>query len=458
MARASSIATRVKANFAFWTLVSLLLATFALGGGSRDDVFALVLLRPFAMICLGIGLYGLTREHWQAYKLPLGFMLAILLLIGLHLVPLPPSLWMSLPGRELAIEAGAAVADTQPWRPISLVPYRAENAFYAMLVPAAAMILAVQLETEQLRKVLYLFIGFGLACALWGIIQSVGGFSRSLYFYSITSTQSPTGFFANRNHTAALFVLMLPMLALVASRAVGSNKLVIQTVAFAMAGLCLLMAFATGSRAGLVFAFVALGMAALVWRARPQATSGRRRGKKDLTPYFAALACALGIVGFAVIMSRADALNRLMEPDQAEQSRLLVWSTIVDFLPGYLPLGSGVGSFVEIFKVHEPGEMLSLNYWNHAHNDWLEWILEGGIPALVLIAFALVAFLMRSKSLLTRSYSGRLDVQLALVGASVIFVLGLWSLVDYPLRVPSLACLAAISAVWMATPRVTRSR
>lgn len=458
MRKKVSIADRLKANYSFWTLIGLLLATFLLGGGSRDDITSLVLLRPFAMICLVIGLYGLSKEDWRGYRVPLGFMVAIVALILLHLIPLPPFLWTMLPGRELAIAAGEAVGPTQPWRPISLVPYRAENAFYAMLVPAAAMALAIRIDTEQRRKILYLFLGFGIVCALWGIVQSVGGFSRSFYFYSITSTNVPTGFFANRNHTAALFVSMLPMLALVAGRAKEPNKLVRQFVCLGLAGLLLLMTFATGSRGGLVFSLVGLAGAAVVWRSRPQAVTGRRRGKRDLTPYFVAAACVLGIAGFAVIMSRADGLDRIMQTEQSEEGRLLAWETIVGFLPDYLPFGSGIGSFVEIFKVHEPDEMLALNYWNHAHNDWLEWALEGGIPAIILMAAAIFAFFKTARFLIAGSYSGRLDVQLGLVGTVIIFVLGLWSIVDYPLRVPSLACLAAISAVWMAAPRLAPPR
>lgn len=452
MARTHSLLARLQANYVFVTLTLLLIATFLLGGGARDDISSLPVLRPLAVLCLGVGLLGLNRNHWRAYRLPLGFMAAILLLILLHLVPLPPAIWTAIPGRELAVLAGEAVGGPQPWRPLSLVPYRGWNAFYATLVPAAAMILAVQLPIEGLRKMLYIFVGFALANAIWGIVQSIGGFAPGLYFYRVTNSLVPTGLFANRNHMAALLVTTLPLLALIASRAKGSSQRLVQIGCVGLAALFVLMIFAAGSRAGLLFALVGIASSALVWRAKPEAIAQRRKGSRSLVPLALAGAGALAIGCFAYVTSRATAIDRILTKDESEEGRLIVWQTMVDILPQYLPFGSGIGSFVEIFSVHEPNDMLGLNYWNHAHNDWLEWALEGGAPAIVLMLAAMVAWALRTKSLSSYSYSGRLEIQLGLAGGVVMLVLGLWSVVDYPLRVPSLACLAAISAVWMAAP------
>lgn len=452
MARPQSLLARLQANYVQATLVALLVATFLMGGGARDDITSLPFLRPLAVLCLGIGLFGLNRQHLRVYRLPLGFMAAILLLILLHLVPLPPAVWTEIPGRELAVVAGEAVGGPQPWRPLSLVPYRGWNAFYATLVPAAAMVLAAQLPVEGLRKTLYLFVAFALANAIWGIVQSIGGFAPGLYFYRITNSMVPTGLFANRNHMAALLVAALPLLALIASRAKGASQRLVQIGCAGLAALFVLMIFVAGSRAGLLFTVIGIAGCALVWRAKPDAIARRRRGARSLVPLVSAVAGAFAIACLAYITSRAAALDRLLVRDEAEEGRLTVWQTVVDILPQYLPFGSGVGSFVEIFQVHEPSEMLSLNYWNHAHNDWLEWALEGGVLAIAIGLAAIAAWALRTRSLLSHSYAGRLDVQLGLAGSAVMLVLGLWSVVDYPLRVPSLACLFAIAAIWTAAP------
>ena len=53
--------------------------------------------------------------------------------------------------------------------------------------------------------------------------------------------------------------------------------------------------------------------------------------------------------------------------------------------PRLLPLGSRFGTFEPIFEVYEPTSALDLDYLNHAHNDLLEWVLTGGLPALLLL-------------------------------------------------------------------------
>ncbi|MEM9500339.1 MAG: O-antigen ligase family protein [Pseudomonadota bacterium] len=434
------------------TLVVLLATVFLIGGGARDDITSLVVLRPIAVLCLGIGLVTFRREHWDAFKFPLGFMAAILVMTLLHLIPLPPALWQALPGRELAIAAGEAAGGIQPWRPLSLVPYRGWNAFYAMLVPAAALVLAVQIKRDDHRILLYIVVGAAVTSALWGILQAISGYARAFYFYTVTNSGTPTGLFANRNHMAALQVCVLPILALIASRAKGRRMRLEQTACAALAFLAVLMAGATGSRAGLGLVIVAFAGGWLIWRARPSLPVAKRQRRGERLNWAPYALGAFGVVmlgGFALLLMQSQSFERLSGSGGVEEYRFLVWRTILDFLPQYLPFGSGVGSFVEIFQVHEPSTMLGTNYWNHAHNDWLEWTLEGGVPAVALMLIAVLAFTRGALGLVIRSHTGQLEVQLGLTGAVVLFVLGVWSGVDYPLRVPALACLAALASVWM---------
>jgi hypothetical protein len=450
--------TYLRDNPAFVTLVVLLIAAVLLGGGSRDDITSLALLRPIGVVCLGIGLVLMTREQWEAFKLPLGFMAAIVGLIFLHLVPLPPFIWQALPGREIAVAAGDAVGGVQPWRPLSLVPYRGWNAFYAMLIPAAAMVLAVQIGREDHRKLIYLLIGAAVLSAVWGMLQAISGFAPGLYFYRITNADSPTGLFANRNHMAALQVCILPLLVLLASRAKGPRMRTTQVGWSAIGALAIIMATATGSRAGIALSIVALVASWLVWRARPSLPEARRRrDRRQPWVPFALGGFGLLVLGaFTFLLTRSESFTRISGGGTVEEYRFTVWEAITGFLPQYLPFGSGIGSFVEVFQIHEPSELLNTSFWNHAHNDWLEWALEGGVPVMVLILLGLVAFVQRVAALVSRSHTGHFEVQLGLAGGVILFVLGLWSGVDYPLRVPMLASVAAIAAVWLAFPTAGR--
>src|SRR3546814_19225251 len=60
-------------------------------------------------------------------------------------------------------------------------------------------------------------------------------------------------------------------------------------------------------------------------------------------------------------------------------------------------------SFVTAYKVVEPDHLLSQNYLNHAHNDLLEIFAEYGAFGLVLLAAALIMYVVAA----TRLWSQR---------------------------------------------------
>lgn len=454
---------RTRAPFA--ALALLLVLALLLGGSSKDYAPGLIVLRPLAVIALAIGLCHMRREHWARAAFPLGFMAASVGLIALHLVPLPPSLWTALPGRELAVLAGEAAGIEQPWRPIALVPYRGWNALFAALVPAAIAVCAVQLDREQHRVLALLVLAGVLLSAAWGAVQAISGYSAAAFFYGAPRVEVPNGLFANRNHLAALLVCSVPVFALEASRGKGGRAALAIIACAALGGFAVMMALATGSRAGMAALLVAMAGGGWVWIARPGSAADQPRGRRQpaWVPFaFGAFGLA-ALATFALVLSRTTGFQRLQSAGagEVEELRFTVWRTIIDFAPSYLPVGSGIGSFVEVFKVHEPNAMLAQSYWNHAHNDWLEWAMEGGVPAIGLMALALAGWSARALALVRASlaarrsgniHRGRIEIQLALAGAIILFVLGAWSLVDYPLRTPALASLAALSAVWMALP------
>ena len=56
----------------------------------------------------------------------------------------------------------------------------------------------------------------------------------------------------------------------------------------------------------------------------------------------------------------------------------------------YAPFGGGFGSFEAAYKIVEPVNLLSLQYLNHAHNDYLELAIEAGLPGLALAGLWIV--------------------------------------------------------------------
>ena len=51
-------------------------------------------------------------------------------------------------------------------------------------------------------------------------------------------------------------------------------------------------------------------------------------------------------------------------------------------------MGSGLGSFQEVYPAYATFDIGLIV--NHAHNDWAEWLAEGGVPFFLLLASAAV--------------------------------------------------------------------
>lgn len=448
---------RLPRTYIFWLLVSFLVFVFLTGGGSRHDSQSLVLLRPLAVIVCGIALATLSADHLRTHRTIFLLAAGAFLLALSHIVPLPPSLWHLLAGRELLIEVDRAAGIGDAWRPMAMVPALAWNALYSLFVPLAVLLLGVQLAPEERLRLMPVILGLCLFSGLWGLMQIVGAPDGPLYLHRHTTPGAAVGLFANRNHQAALLSCLFPILATFASFGARSEEQAKVKFWLAIAGGAFLvpLIIVTGSRAGLMTGVVGLGFAFWLYQ-KPKLAVPAKRAVRRFNPRLLLAAMAiLIVVALTVIMARAEAFRRLLAADQTEDLRLQMWNPIADMALKYAPFGSGLGSFVQVYQIDEPAALLGLSYVNHAHNDWLEIWLTAGVPGVLLIALAVFAYLRRSYAAFTGSLRDMRSAAYARLGAAIIFIFALASVVDYPLRVPSIACLCVVAMLWLngkATP------
>ena len=452
-------------------LAALLVLVFATGGASRADVASLAVLRPAATGFLFLGLYWLRPEHWRANRFLLGWAAAITLVALAQLVPLPSQVWQALPGRALIADIDRVVGLGDIWRPLTMTPAATRNAFWSLMPPLACLVLAVQLDRREHQQVMALIIGIGLMSALLAMLQLLGDPRGPLYLYDFTNNGIAVGLFANRNHQALLLAALLPMLAVWAftetSQRDGrkqSGAGMRRIAALGAAGFIIPLILITGSRAGIVLGLTALVIAGIIMvRALPRRAPGNpERGAKahksglwlsgKSLPKVAAgllLGGAAALISLTVALNRDLAIDRLLERDIAEDGRAKTLPTAIAITQLYLPWGSGFGSFEQVYQVHEPDALLGPTYMNHAHNDWLELVQTGGVPALLLLAAVLGWCALTLQRYGWSAQVGRDNRRLAQVGASFLLLAGAGSVGDYPLRAPSLACLMVLALVWI---------
>ena len=440
---------RVLAGF-----VSLL---FLCGGGARADLASLVIIRPVAVLLAAWWAIRLTREQIAADRWFFAFSGATFALALLHIVPLPPLLWHALPGHDLIQRIDSVTALGSVWRPLTIAPDAAHNAFWSLFVPLAAGLGMVHLDSVGRRAMVPVVLALAGVSLLLSLLQTLAPSASMLWFYRISNTGSPVGLFANRNHNAVFLAAMIPLAAAWAT-GLREGRLTALKRALAVAAtlLAVVVVLVSGSRAGVIMLAAALVGAAfmLPWPSRPQPTGGRRSGLDRFGGIrTAALAAAVIVVPLALLfvgsrLGDTGAVGRLTESGTGD-FRPEVWRTTVSLIPHYLPFGSGIGSFVETYLVGEPPRQMMEKYINHAHNDFLELALTLGIPGILLV-LAFLMFVARRTWVAWRDFGGHdQGAQLARSASLALAVLIAASAVDYPLRVPSLSASAMLIAFWL---------
>jgi Lipid A core - O-antigen ligase and related enzymes len=427
-------------------LVAFAMLVAFTGGSSRSDVPALIVLRPAAVLFLAYALLVASAGQLREVRAPMLILGSLMLLALLQLVPLPAVIWTGLPHRDVVAEISALLGMGEIARPLSLDPNRTWNTLFALFVPLATIGLMAIQGAKQRRWIFPLLVAVGAVSAAIGLMQALAG--GGLYFYRITHVGYPVGLFANKNHQAVM-LLWLMMAACLFGGAGGSRRRSeALTVGGALAAILVLfpLLILTGSRAGLLLSVPTLALCAwMLFRGPSFQALLRRAGAKARLLKGLLAAILIGplvfVFGALATSGRRTALSRLFELDVADDVRSSYFSILVEMALDYLPFGSGFGSFEEAFNAFEPSALLSSRYLNHAHNDLVELVIEGGVPGLVILLGAL-AWLGRS---FVRAWrAGGTDGRIPAV--FYVSSICLWlaaSLVDYPLRTPLGAMLVA---------------
>lgn len=451
-----------KAGFDFLgpaTLVAVLVFAPLIMGGNRP-----VPLLILELAALGLFAHILQRPAFRAH-LPKSFLAALglfALLPLLQLVPLPESAWSALPGREAYAATLAALSGDNAVgsRSFSLVPYATEAAWLTLLPPLAVFLLAVGLPDRQLKLAVFVFLGMATFQAVLGLAQYGTGSVAVLLHGPGLATQNARGTYASYDHLAGLLEMALPIalgmlayhwhgvrqqarryhgkglrarLARFLTQEAGINR----TFLFAAMSLAILLGLVfTRSRSGIALAMLGILLAALLFARR---VGGRISG---VTTVLGVLGIALAVeIGLVPVLQRFGM-------DATEDARWSIFAGSLGAIREFLPLGSGVGTYPEVFRGFQPAEV-SGHFINHAHNDYLEWLAEtglvGGALALVFLGFYIYGWRRVWKK---QEWTALRFMQLG-AGISLLLLM-LHSLVDFNLHIPANAIyFAFLAAVFL---------
>jgi O-antigen ligase len=253
-----------------------------------------------------------------------------------------------------------------------------------------------------------------------------------------------SGFLGNPNSMAAFFMLLIPpVLALTWQRGAGAGRrLACGYVAAAM----LFGWMLTLSRGG----WLALAVAFAAW---PLFVHGRKWGGRLRRCGAVLAAFAVAASGLYVASPAARARVDKFVADHGERSRPILWKASLRLAAGAPVFGTGAGSFNVLFERERPEGFRDEPQW--AHNDFLNTLGDYGAAGFLLFfgaAGAVTWRLLRArreangKEYLFSGYDSWRAPEITRAIGVGLLALGLACLVDFHLKIPAVAMLAAVLA------------
>ena len=419
--------------YLFYVLFLMVFPPLLMGGKGAFSFYIVESVSLLVLFFYFLKLKHIKNIHKGLVILALGaFFLPLL-----FLVPVSGDLWSWLPGRSFYASGMIEFFEydfKSDFRAISFNAYATEMAFYA-LIPLLGMLLVIdKLNPRQIKLVVFAFISMAFFQSVLGVIQS----AQSAPSY---------GTFSNRNNLAGMLLMSLPMVLFllahnlrnisqsrVSSSRFKSGNFIVKFFSSGSLGFTVLLFFVSlfiilgvvfsRSRAGIVLMVVGLLFVVIVF----SLVYGKSRSVKFLGVVVSVALTLAIMIGIDPVVSRFGLGTAF------EDVRWDIYSKSFEGLGQFFPIGSGVGTFPDVFRRFQPDNVSG--FVNHAHNSYIEYIFEGGVLSLVIIASFVLLFFVRFYDLLNNC---RDDVFYSIqLGCGVgIALVGLHDTVDFNLYVPA---------------------
>ena len=314
-----------------------------------------------AILLAGI-LIAWTQPAWPSYLFQGAiFALAVAWLACSRGIRMPVLLWAValIPAWPLAqLALGATEYRWETW-----------NALLYWATGAVVFFLALQVYAEPRASGRFLrtLVVFGCAMSVVATLQVAMQETRVFWLFS---TGEPVyGPFVYHNQYAAFIELVLPIA--LAGALLGRRRISIDGIA---AGILFASVIASYSRAG--SALACLEVAAAIVCCMAVAKTGFRRTLP-----------VLGIIGLAILIFTVAAgwenLGKRFQQRDPYAARREMFQSSVEMIRARPWTGFGLGTWPTVYPAYarfDDGLFI-----NQAHNDWVQWAAEGGIPFALLI-------------------------------------------------------------------------
>ena len=127
-----------------------------------------------------------------------------------------------------------------------------------------------------------------------------------------------------------------------------------------------------------------------------------------------------------------------------ESERVALVPQLLGIARDFLPFGTGVGSFDQIYRSYETRDGLQFAYLNQAHNEYLQILIEFGIFGVAALVAGLIWYARRAWQAFRVEPESRTVNRQQRAAAMVIVFVVVHSAGDYPLRTAGFAVYFAL--------------
>jgi O-antigen ligase len=334
-----------------------------------------------------LGLVWVLRKGYAEYRAPAHTKLLIAtgfvftLYTCTQIVPLPFSMLKYLSPEALRLREFYALEPSGTGA-ISLVPYRSlmevlkAVAFFTVFSIASIYFIS----RDRLKNFIIALSLFGFCLAVFSIVQKATWNGGIYWFRELSMGGEPFGPFVNRNHFAGFIGMIIPLtLGLAITKHSREKKIFYGFLAVIMS----VALFFSLSRGGVVSFFSGMLLFGFLMVA-----SRLQQKKVWVIGIF-----IVAVLTYLVWLGVDPIMERFSRTDITKEERLVVWSTTLTAAKDFWLTGSGLGTFLNIFPLYSPSSVQSI--YDHAHNDYLEFLLETGLGGVLLFA-CFIGLLLRS--------------------------------------------------------------
>jgi putative inorganic carbon (hco3(-)) transporter len=338
---------------------------------------------------------------------------------------------------------------------ISVAPYETLSHFLILVTYLAAFYLTIFVYRQSNgRRLIFALLGLGAFEACCGLFQYLTGRQQIFAYTKTVNLEMATGTYINYNHFAGLLEMILPF-ALACSydqyqkipsfhsptgrlRSFFLHEESHKLILWLFLAIVFLVAIVfSESRMGLVSAVISTFF--LVILVIPF-------GQQRIAVAYVTLAILAVALAMAVWIGPEPVINRFLNLSRQEsaltgENRKAIWRDTVQLIDGHPWLGTGLGTFSLAYPSVQTA--FAGKSVNHAHNDYLEFASELGIPATVLLFGAVFYVLLQS----ARTFRGskiQFEKTVALGCFGSLFAISLHSLTDFNLQIPANALIFAV--------------